>query len=263
MGKSQCNVLLVDTETTGLSSATESIIELGMCIVHFEGKKFQGIGKTLQTFIDPEEKIPEFITEINHITNDMVKDAPTYEDQNLRSQVNALCDEADYISAHNLQFDMKFLLAYSQGFEQFTADKQICTLRAVRHTYPTLSNHKLAFLRTEVLEDELAGLAKQHTLFESLQDHRALSDVLIDVALLKLIMDQGACGTKSWREFIQKIKNPPPPNKLNFGKYRGHLVTDAVKKDPRYFRWLLTQDWFKNDRADLAFWVRKLLGENR
>lgn len=258
MGKRSAKILVVDTETTGLSAKTDSIIEIGMCVVHFEGKVFQGLGDVLESFINPETLIPEEASNINHITDDMVKDAPTYLDQNLRTRVNALCEECDYITGHNLPFDMRFLIAYSTGFEKFTKEKQICTLRAARHIWPMLKNHKLAFIRTELLTDELKSLGKHHNLFESLQNHRALSDVFIDVALLKLIMDKGACGTKSWKKFILKTLEPTPVNKLPFGKYRGRLFTEIAEKDPAYLRWLLQQDWFQQ-KENLALWTKKLL----
>ena len=63
-----------DTETTGLSSTTDRVIEIGA--IKFDKT---GIIDKFETLINPQKPIPVECTEINHITNEMVKDAPTAE----------------------------------------------------------------------------------------------------------------------------------------------------------------------------------------
>ena len=66
--------VLFDIETTGLSPATDEIIELSAV------KVSRGdIIDTFDTLIRPNRKIPRSATAINGITNDMVRDAPTLE----------------------------------------------------------------------------------------------------------------------------------------------------------------------------------------
>ena len=62
---------VVDIETTGLCPAVDEIIEIGALKVR-EGK----IVQEFSTLVKPKFEIPSYITRINGISNDMVKDAP-------------------------------------------------------------------------------------------------------------------------------------------------------------------------------------------
>lgn len=126
-----------DLETTGLSSYDDEIIEIGAV------KVAQGsIVETFSQLIKPKNPIPQSATNINHITNDMVKDMPSIED--------VLPDYFAFIGdlpcvAHNARFDMDFLscAAFVTGIK----DKQIAcadSLSISRTYWRNLSNHKLA-----------------------------------------------------------------------------------------------------------------------
>lgn len=68
-------LVILDTETTGSSAAYERIIEIAL--VCFE----EGVEVSRwQTLVNPGIPISPFITSLTGITNDMVKDAPAFED---------------------------------------------------------------------------------------------------------------------------------------------------------------------------------------
>ncbi len=95
-----------DVETTGLSVYSDRIIELGAVI--FEKGEIAGRYGTL---VNPEKNISAEATRINHITNDMLRTAPT-EEQAYPFLVSFLGDAIQantIICAHNAQFDMSFL----------------------------------------------------------------------------------------------------------------------------------------------------------
>lgn len=95
-----------DVETTGLSPTNDKIIEIGAVL--FENGE---IVKEYGTLVNPEVLIPSSATEINHITNDMIKDAPK-EELVYSELVDFLGDalkEQTVICAHNASFDMNFL----------------------------------------------------------------------------------------------------------------------------------------------------------
>ena len=64
--------VVVDIETTGLSKHHHKITEIAAAIV-----KNRKIKKEFQTLVNPQVKIPGFITKLTGIDNDMVRDAPT------------------------------------------------------------------------------------------------------------------------------------------------------------------------------------------
>ena len=93
--------VVFDVETTGLEPYRDRIIELAA--VRF----VDGIPtEVFETFINPERKILEQASKINHITDEMVTDAPTIS-QVLPSFEKFVADSP--LVAHNLEFDLKFI----------------------------------------------------------------------------------------------------------------------------------------------------------
>lgn len=111
--------VVFDTETTGLSPAKDRIVELSA--IRF----VNGIPTEIfETFINPEREISPETTAINHITNDMVADAPTI--SKVLPSFEAFVGKSPLV-AHNLEFDIKFLY-YSGSIITDTPRKYYDTL---------------------------------------------------------------------------------------------------------------------------------------
>ena len=101
-------VLVLDTETTGLSHQADKIIELAMLLVSVDlatGLPF-GPVTLFEGFEDPGMPIPAIAKEVTGISDDMVH-GHRLDD----AQVQAVVDQADLIVAHNAGFDRPFLEA--------------------------------------------------------------------------------------------------------------------------------------------------------
>ena len=92
-----------DTETTGLSSRYDRIIEFGGILV----ENGQIVGR-LNQYINPEMHIPEESSKVNHITDEMVKDKPTIKEV-LPKILEFFGDTI--LVAHNATFDVGFINA--------------------------------------------------------------------------------------------------------------------------------------------------------
>ncbi|MBA4261642.1 MAG: DNA polymerase III subunit epsilon, partial [Comamonadaceae bacterium] len=106
-------VLVLDTETTGLSHASDKIIELAMLLVQVDVSTGQPFGpvETFEGFEDPGMPIPEVAKQVTGISDDMVHG------QRLdAAQVQALIARADLVLAHNAGFDRPFVEARFPGF---------------------------------------------------------------------------------------------------------------------------------------------------
>jgi DNA polymerase-3 subunit epsilon len=91
------NPVYLDTETTGLE-ATDEIIEIA--IIDTNGFVIY------ESFIRPTKIIPAAVTDIHHITNEMVQNSPTWADQWLKIR-EILVNHA--IGMYNAEFDLRMI----------------------------------------------------------------------------------------------------------------------------------------------------------
>ncbi len=160
--------IVFDLETTGLSPATERIIEIGAVKV-----ENGAVTDSFDLFVDPEKTISPEITRLTSITNDMVAGAPS--EQEALEQFFRFCDGCNVFVAHNADFDMSFLRAAIHRCGREEDPVQIDTLVMGRAMYPGLKKHKL---------DSLA----EHLGVEQKHHHRADDDarVLAEIFLKML-----------------------------------------------------------------------------
>ena len=129
-------VIVFDTETTGLNPQTERLTEIG-AVRMINGE----IVEEFDTFVNAGKPIPPKITELTGITDAMVADAPD-EAEALRLFAE-FCGDARLLVAHNAPFDAGFMreTARRVGFEYPFV--HLDTLAICRNLYPDLKNHKL------------------------------------------------------------------------------------------------------------------------
>lgn len=149
--------VVFDLETTGINCASDRVIEISA--IKVREKK---VVEEFSMLVNPEMKIPSRASAVNHIYDDMVKDAPVFED--------ALADFDAFIgdmilAGHNIHtFDMKFLQRDAHRYwRKAVANDYIDTLSLARQCLPGLHGYKLT---------DLAGY--YHILTDGA--HRALSD---------------------------------------------------------------------------------------
>lgn len=106
-------VLVLDTETTGLSHAVDKIIELAMLLVAVDTETGLPLGpvEAFEGFEDPGMPIPDVAKQVTGITDEMVQG------QRLSDEaVLALLAKADVVIAHNAGFDRPFMEARFPAF---------------------------------------------------------------------------------------------------------------------------------------------------
>ncbi len=128
-------IVVFDIETTGLSALNCKITEIGAVKIR-NGQ----ILKRFNTFVNPEEPIPENIVKLTGITDDMVADAPLYPEA-LRDFL-AFVGE-DMLVAHNANFDIGFIRHFADLAGLPFPNSYMDTLALSRFINPDLKNHKL------------------------------------------------------------------------------------------------------------------------
>ncbi|MGN1047811.1 MAG: PolC-type DNA polymerase III [Eubacteriales bacterium] len=134
-GKFTDEIVVFDIETTGLSVVACGITEIGAVKI----KDGQVIDK-FNTFVDPERPIPEEITKLTGITDEMVKGAPKAGEA-IRAFFDFTGD--DLLIAHNAGFDTGFIRHFAAENGMKFENPYVDTVAISRFLNNDLKNHKL------------------------------------------------------------------------------------------------------------------------
>ncbi len=217
-------LIYLDLETTGLEEA-DRICSLGLII------QSEDDVQTYEELIKPSRKIRPEAMAVHHITNEMLKEAPSFNDAKIVARLQELNSDENILVAHNISFDLAMLA--KEGF--FWKGGVIDTLKCSRHLIDEIDRFSLQFLRyelglyrREVKESEALGL--------ELKAHSALSDAF-HVRLLHQYLNAITDDAKLMELTIE----PVLIKKFAFGKYKEHYLEEIAMNDAGYLRWMLDQ----------------------
>ena len=195
-----------DLETTGLSAQNDRITEIGAVRLH-NGE----ITDRFDIFVDPERPIPEKITQLTSITNEMVQGAP--KEAEALQQFFDFCGENAVLVAHNASFDASFVRAALQRQGKPFENTYIDTVTMARSLLPDLKKATL---------DSVANYLK----LKPFHHHRAEDDaaVLGDIFL----------------NFLERLKNDHHVERVN--EINGALAGSDPKKLRPYHMILLVKN---------------------
>ena len=222
--------IFYDTETTGVNRNNDRIIELGA----FDPEK----KKTFNELINPNVPIPAAASNIHHISDDMVKDKPTFAEVGKRFL--EFCDGEVILVAHNNDaFDKHFIEAeYKRANVELKEFLYFDTLKWARKYRSDLPRHSLQYLR-EVYD------------IPSNQAHRALDDVMI---LYEVFVNM--TGDLSTEMIYNLLLGEKDKVVMPFGKHAGKPLAEVPK---HYISWLKDNGALdKDENKDLLAKLQKL-----
>jgi DNA polymerase-3 subunit epsilon len=165
--------VVVDVETTGSWANGDRITEIGAVKI-----RNHEITDEWHSLIDPQRSIPNIITRLTGITNDMVRDAPLFSE--IADSFMRFMGDGVFV-AHNVNFDYGFISYEYERLERRFRFPKLCTCAGMRRRYPGHKSYSLGALC------ETYGV--------SLKDHhRALCDARAAASLLNLINERRDTG---------------------------------------------------------------------
>jgi len=218
-----------DLETTGLSSKTDRIIEIGAVIL----KAGQEVDR-FQTFVDPERKLDRKIVDLTGITDEMLQGAPKIEEV-LPKFLEFIGDRV--LVAHNSDFDTGFIRAecarLGLPYDYTAAD----TLILSQNLLPQLNKFKLNivsdalslpdFNHHRAADDSLTCGLIMARLMTKLEEEHDIHDLQsINPAMMSL-RSKGRIADRHARHIILFAKNQVGLRNLY------HLISDSNLK---YFK---------------------------
>lgn len=187
--------VVVDLETTGNQPNSRSkIIQIGAVLIENDQ-----IIDRFSTYVRPNTAIPPFISQLTGITEEMVEDAPLFEE--VAPKLIGLLDEACFV-AHHASFDLGFLQAELQGsgFTPFEGPV-LDTVELARILYPAIEGYQLTQLA-------------EHFSIKHDRPHQADSDAEV-TALVFLNM-------------LKKLHTIPNPIKIQIGKLSSKFLNSVA-----------------------------------
>jgi len=201
--------IFYDTETTGVKPDKDRIIEIAAYDPELD--------RTFHALINPKVPIPQEASAIHHITDEMVKDAPSFKQVGI--DFATFCKGEVVLIAHNNDaFDLPFI-RFEFERNELTLPKwpYIDSLKFARKYRPDLPRHSLQHLR------EYHGIPAN-------QAHRALDDVII---LHRVFMEMVDDLTTDM--ILELMSEKQVLRHMPFGKHRGKPLKETP---PDYVRWL-------------------------
>lgn len=160
---------IVDIETTGSQYGPDCITEIGIVIT--DGRTAL---QRFETLINPQARIPKFITHLTGISEEMVADAPIFEE--VASEISELLNGRIFV-AHNVNFDYKIVKDHLERSGYSIPAKRLCTVRLSRKIIPGFASYSLGKLT--------ASLGFSHK-----NAHRAMGDAEVTTDLFHLLFDR-------------------------------------------------------------------------
>ena len=218
-----------DLETTGLSSQTDRIIEIG-AVVMKQGREVD----RFQTFVDPEQKLDRKIVDLTGITDDMLVGAPKIEEV-LPKFLDFIGDRV--LVAHNSDFDTGFIRAecarLGLPYDYTAADTLILSQNLLSHlnkfklnivsdalSLPDFNHHRAA-------DDSLTCGLIMAKLMTKLEEEHNIHDLQSINPAMMALRSKGRIGDRHARHIILFAKNQVGLRNLY------HLISDSNLK---YFK---------------------------
>lgn len=160
---------IVDIETTGGHASANGITEVAICI--HDGKK---VVRRFETLVNPQRDIPVYISALTGITNEMVQQAPLFED--VAHEIFHLLKGQIFV-AHNVNFDYSFLRYHLSAAGYDINLNKLCTVRLGRKIMPGLISYSL-------------GKLCSHLGIQNNARHRAMGDAEATAQLFSLLLSK-------------------------------------------------------------------------
>ena len=178
--------LYVDVETTGLDRASDAILEFAAVPFQYgvdDGRIYE-VGEGISFLEDPERPIPDSISELTGITDEMVRGKRIDE-----ARVAALLADASLVLAHNASFDRPFIERRLPGF---AAKPWACSCKEVPWREHGCSGTKLEYILLT-----MAG--------EFFDAHRAIDDCRVGIHVLA---SRGPTGSLPFAQLLESARRP-------------------------------------------------------
>jgi DNA polymerase-3 subunit epsilon len=226
---------IIDLETTGVNLGTDRIVEIAIVKILPDGKK-----QIKRKLLNPEIPISAASMEIHGITNEMVKDAPTF--RQVANELKQFLDHSDLAGYNSNRFDIPMLAEefLRVGMEFEGKGRKLLDVQKIFHM---MEQRTLSAAYRFYCNKELEGAHGAEA------DATATWDVLVAQVVRYPQLGDNVdtilkhIGEEPLVDFARRFVLENGVEIFNFGKYKGRSVADVLKAEPQYYDWMMKGDF--------------------
>lgn len=229
-------IVFFDLETTGVDTATDRIVEISLVKIDVDGTKSV---KTRR--INPEMPIPAAATAVHGITDEDVKDEPTF--RQIARSLAQYIEGCDFGGFNSNRFDLPMLVEefMRAGVDVDFRKRKFVDVQTIFHRKEQrtlVAAYK--FYCDKDLENahsaEADTLATYEVLEAQIERYPDIGDTVEQLAEFS--------STGANVDFAGRIAlNDKGEEIFTFGKYRGQSVEEIFRKEPSYYKWMMDGDF--------------------
>lgn len=237
-------IIFFDLETTGTSVTSDRIVEISLIKVFPDGHTEE---KTRR--INPERHIPEESSAIHHITDEDVKDAPTF--RQIAKSLHDLFADSDIAGFNSNKFDVPLLIEEfgRVGLPFDVSGRNFVDVQGIFHKMEqrTLIAAYRFYCGKELNDAHSASADTRATYEVLLSQLERYPDLKNDVQALAEFSSGGRNVDLAGRMVYDDNHEPI----FNFGKNKGKKVKDVVRHEPGFIQWIMQGDFPKETKDQL------------
>ena len=239
------SLAFIDLETTGINITNDRILEIGIVKVLPDGTK-----QVKRKLINPTIPIPKASSDIHGITDEMVKDAPTF--KQAANEIKQFIDGCDLGGYNSNRFDLPMLIEeFSRAGINFQIEgKKLVDVQKIFHLMEqrTLSA-AYKFYCNKTLEGahgaEADATATWEVLEAQIERYPNIGDTLESIVKFT--------GEDDIVDFARRfVRDDKGVEIFNFGKHKGKPVSQVLKEEPQYYDWMMKGDFALNTKQKLT-----------
>jgi len=245
----------IDLETTGINLGSDRIVEIAIVKLLPDGNR-----TIKRKLINPQMPIPQSSIDMHGITDEMVKDAPTF--KQAAHDLKQFIDSCDLAGYNSNRFDVPLLVEefLRAGVEFEMKGRKLLDVQKIFHQ----------------MEQRTLGAAYKFYCQKDLEGaHSAEHDVnaTIDVLLSQIQRYPqlgnsvesilGIIGEEKIVDYARRFSfDDKGVEVFNFGKHKGKPVVDVLKAEPQYYDWMMRGDFPLHTKQKLTEILNRTLLKN-
>ncbi len=237
-------IAFIDLETTGINISIDRIVEIAIVKVLPDGTR-----QVKRKLINPLMPIPVSSSAIHGITDEMVKEAPSF--KQVANEIKQFLEHCDLGGYNSNRFDIPMLIEefLRIGIEFSTDERKLVDVQKVFHLMEqrTLSA-AYKFYCQKTLEGahsaEVDATATWEVLEAQVERYPNIGNTVESIVKFT--------GEDDIVDFARRFIKDKGIEIFNFGKHKGKPVTQVLKEEPQYYDWMMKGDFAMNTKQKLT-----------